>query len=235
MYTGPSNLSKTVLLEQLVFVSNEASTLLFELYKLLSNNNGAPSAEAVDKFLRQDVALSKDRVDSAVEKMLYYIASSRIDLIDHKEFYINLALRYKAIMSLIESAVFNLLLLQRKAPEAGTGQIMGKVLELVKLSEETMYLLTQEIRRLVGTSSGSENTAKSLLKNIESTADKIKMNERIADEVYRELQERIVDEHAGNPIAVMLLRDFVNNIENIFDTIVDQTTDILILARSIVA
>ncbi|MCE4628060.1 MAG: hypothetical protein F7C34_02790, partial [Desulfurococcales archaeon] len=95
MYTGPSNLSKTVLLEQLVFMSNEASTLLFELYKMLSNSKGVPSAEAVDKFLRQDVALSKDRVDSAAEKMLYYIASSRIDLIDLKEFYINLALRYR--------------------------------------------------------------------------------------------------------------------------------------------
>ncbi|MCE4628066.1 MAG: DUF47 family protein, partial [Desulfurococcales archaeon] len=132
-------------------------------------------------------------------------------------------------------AVFNLLLLRRKTPNAGNEGIAEKILEFVKLSEETMYLLTSEIRRLVGTSSGSENTAKSLLKNIESTADKIKMNEKIADEIYRELHERIIDENADNPLAVMLLRDFVNSMENIFDIIVDQTTDVLILARSLVA
>ena len=228
MYAGASNLSKTALLEQLLFVASETAALASGLNRLM-NSGDIPSAEVLDKFLRQDIAMAKERVDNAVEKILYYIASARMELIDYKEFFINISLRYRDIIDKLEATTHRMLLLRRKVTDGKDERIIKDISKLVKISEEILFTLTSSLRSLINISEGGS----SVLKSIESGVSKIKLNEKTADEIYRQVFERLLDTFGDSMTVYVLYREVIDRIEEVIDESVDQATDILILARSL--
>ena len=230
MYAGHTNLSNTALLEQLLFIASETSAAASGLNRLLSGG-ALPSPEVIDKFLRQDLAMAKDRIDDAVEKILYYIASARMELIDYKEFFINIALRFRNIIDMVEATTHRILLLRRKINDGSDEEIIKGIAKLVKIGEEMLFTLTSSLRSL--TSMGEESSG--VVKIIETNVDKIKLREKTADEIYRSVFERLLDVFGNNMVAYILYREVLDSIEDTVDKALDQATDILILARSLVS
>ncbi len=230
MLPGTSSLSKTAIIEQLVFVSGETSRTMSGLLRLFNEHIPIPEAPVLDKYLRQDIAVAKDRIDQTVERILEYISTARMDLVDHKEFYINIAQRYRAVVDSMEGIVYRLLLLRRKLPsEAEDEEILKGIRKMLDMLEQSLFLTSSSMRSLLSVSHGTAE----VLRSIEKNNQKVRGLERSADELYRTLFEQVLDRHSSSLPAYILYREVIDKLEDAIDMVSDQSNDILILARSL--
>ena len=229
MLSGTGNISVVTLLEQLIFVAEEASNTLNRLVMIIPENGDFPKPEIVDKFLRQDVRIAKNKIDNTVEKILEYLASSRLDLVDKKEFYINIALRYRYIMDYLNQTAHRMLLLSRRLQGNGTNSLLNsKIRKMAVTGNDILSRLTLGIRGLLSAETGTVEA----VKQVENILTKVKLLEQTADELYIDLLENIIDSYGDNLVAYTLYREVIDRLEDLIDASLSQATDILILAKS---
>ncbi|MCE4625252.1 MAG: DUF47 family protein [Desulfurococcales archaeon] len=232
MLSGTGNISIVTLLEQLIYIAEEASNALNRLVMIIPENGDFPEPEVVDKFLRQDVRIAKNKIDDTVEKILEYLASSRLELVDRKEFYINVALRYRDIMDYLSHTAHRLLLLSKRIQGNGTNAALNsKIRKMAATGNDILSRLTLSIRGLLSAETGTEEA----VKQVESLLSKVKLLEQTADELYVDLLENIIDAYGDNLVAYTLYREVIDRLEDLVDASLSQATDILILAKSTIS
>jgi uncharacterized UPF0160 family protein len=230
MLPGTSSLSKTALIEQLIFIAGEVSSVSSTITRTFPESGALPETAVIDKMLRQDVKLAKSRVDSTVDKLLEYLAASRLELVDHKEFFINIAIRYKKIMDRLETTVHRLFLLRKKLPESEQDKEVNEYIKkLLKMQEKMLFTLSSSIRALLSVNHGTRE----MLRSIESDFTRMKLTEENADETYREAFELVLDKFQDSMLGYVLYREVIDTLEDSIDESLEQGRDILILARSL--
>ena len=226
MLPGTSSLSKTSIIEQIIYIANEVGGLLNSLKKTLAKNGFSP--EALDKFLRQDVAITKSRIDMNVEKILDYLASARVDLIDNKELYIGIANRYSSIVDSIETAIHRIILALKL-----TGGLDDSATELINniINEvENIYFILQDtVRGLLSVSTGTTE----MLKRMEEDVVRVGKREGTVDDYYKLGIEKLAEAYRRDPVVFVLLKEALDELENTADKGLEQATDLLFLAKAL--
>ncbi|MEB3844442.1 MAG: hypothetical protein LRS48_02005 [Desulfurococcales archaeon] len=229
MYAGTGNLSKTTIIEQLIYMSRELDSLVSTILRTLGNEGSLPEPLVLDKIYRQDVQLSKGRIDQASARILEFIASGRMGLIDTKEFYISVTMRFVKIMDYVSAAAHRMLLASKKLGEqsAKYSQINNNLRRLLKTLEDSLFEISSIVRGLTSIVRGNIE----ILKSLESKADRVKLLEEEADELYRASLEEILD-LAESFKAYALYREMLDKLEDAIDEAERIATDLKILALS---
>ncbi|MEB3765036.1 MAG: DUF47 family protein [Desulfurococcales archaeon] len=227
MYAGTGNLSKTTIIEQLIYISRELDGLVSQLLRYMPEEGGLPSQEVLDKLYRQDVAITKDKIDQAVSRLLEFIASGRMGLIDSKEFYISIAMGLRRITDYVEAVIHRLLLAKKKlGSDLEIPELSNTLREMIRMLEEAIFETSSIIRAFSTISRGNTE----ILKTMESKVDRIKEIEQDADETYRDLMEKLLDFFPDNYIAYTVYREILDKLEDALDEAERIAIDLKILA-----
>ena len=223
-YPDTGNLVKAAVGEQLVNMARELDVLVSRLHSLVGESGGAPSPEAIDKFFRQDLALTKDSVDRIVSRVLEYIASGRMNLLDSKDLIFQLLNLYEELSRKIEAAVYRLKLI------AGRGV---RLPEVSKYVVEQARLLSQATTNLVYISRQIGGSSEAF-RRLESSVSRVVEIEREADRIYREALDVLLDA-APDYKAYVMYRDVLDNLEDAVDVVerLAKSMRILSIAESV--
>ncbi len=228
MFAGTGNLSRTTIVEHLIYISREIDSLVSEILRKMSEEGNIPDIETLDKLYRQDVAITKDRINQAVSRLLEFIASGRMGLIDSKEFYIGIAMGLRRITDYVEATSHRMLLARKKLGEPVSKDLVSRVVSLMKLLEDSLFEISSIIRAYSTIARGDIE----MLRTLESKVDKIKNIEQDADEVYRELMEKLLDIFENNFKAYVLFREIIDKLEDAVDETERIAINLRILALS---
>ncbi len=227
MYAGTGNISKTTIIEQLIYISRELDGLVSQLLRYMPEDGTLPSQEVLDKLYRQDVAISKDKIDQAVSRLLEFIASGRMGLIDSKEFYISIAMGLRRITDHVEAVIHRLLLAKKKTgAQAEVPELVKSLRDLVRMLEEAIFETASIIRAFSTVSRGNTE----LLRSMEAKVDRIKEIEQDADETYRILMEKLLDIFSRDFISYTVYREVLDKLEDALDEAEKIAIDLKILA-----
>ncbi len=213
MLPDSGSLAKAAILEQLVNVTREVDILVSRFYRILSESASLPPAEVIDKFFRQDVALAKNNIDRAINRIYEYMASGRLNLLDSRELLFSILEKYETLMRRIEAATYRMLILRRAGYEIE--DVDPLLVALVKLLGSASQELVGLVRRVAGAPKGLE-----ALRLVEGPVSAINQAERDADEAYRELIDRLVNT-APDFRSYALYRDVADGLEDAIDTVTD--------------
>ncbi|MEB3846778.1 MAG: hypothetical protein GSR74_02240 [Desulfurococcales archaeon] len=225
MYTGAGNISREVVVEHLVNISRELESLIVAVNSLIGEEN-LPSTEYLDKFLRQDVFTSKERIESNIAQLLLYIASGRIELVDSKELILRITEELRSITSKLEALVHRV----KIASKAGVKvppSILGEIKSMLSLVTEASGHVTTLVR-LMGRAYGNHSVARMM----ETRNDKVQEIERLVDDSYRRILDSLVTE-AKDFKEYVLLRDTVDLIEDITDNLSRLSLNLYVMGVSL--
>lgn len=209
MFAGSGSISREVVVEHLVNIARELEAIIVAVNNTFDQDS-LPRAEVVDKLFRQDLALSKERIERSVAQLLLYIASGRIELVDSKELILRLTEGYRDIVARIEAFTHRIKLAEM-AGAVPDQKILGDMKEMLKLIAEASGHVTT-LARLAGRVMGNHEVARMM----ESRNDKVQEVERLVDELYREILETLIHS-AGDFKNYILVRDAVDMLEEAMD------------------
>ena len=224
MYAASGNLSRTFIAEQLINVAREVDNAVAVVSRLISGSK-LPEYQVVDKAFRQEVAMSKRSVETYSSRLLEYIASGRIELVDSKDLILGAVRIMESIVYNVESALYRLVLLKKHGIE-----------ELPRINEEISAML-----RVLSSMTSEITSITRLLSRIGSNRETMRMLERRVDQVvqaeadvdrlYREALDALI---ASSPTAAqaMLYKDALDSLEAAADAVKDLAESFRILARS---
>lgn len=227
MLPGTSSISNVSIIEQLIYIAGETSNLASSLLRLFADDQ-FPGEAVLDKFLRQDIALAKTRISDSVDRIVDYISSSRMDLIENREFYISVAIRFAEITNKIEDAVHRLLVASRRAGPISPGA-SGYIKSMVKEVEQMLFTLLEGTRLLLSVNHASEE----ILHLVERNSNKVRMAAQSADRTYKVAVETLVDEYRENPIGYLLVKEALDKLEEASSKCREQARDLTLLAKSL--
>ena len=213
MLPDSGSLAKAAILEQLVNVSREVDSLVSKFYRILAEASSLPPVEVIDKFFRQDVTLAKTSVDRSINRIYEYMASGRINLLDSRDLLFSILEKYESLVGRMEAASYRMLILRR------AGYSLPEVDPLIAGQVRLLGESSQELVRLVRIVSGSPRGLEAL-RLVESPVSAINRAERDADEVYREIIDRLVGA-APDFRAYALYRDVADGLEDAIDFVAD--------------
>ncbi len=209
MYAGTGNISREVIIEQLMNISREVDTLAVNVYNVFPEQ-GLPELEVLDKLFRQDITMAKTKVEETIGKLLMYIASGRLELVDSKEIILSITSGYETIVQRMEAFIYRLVMV-KKAGAEDIPEASESIRRLVKLLIEVTDHLTA-MARLVSNAAGNAETARL----IESRADKVFQAEKTADDIYREALDSLL--HKSSDFKQYILyRDALDLAEDAID------------------
>ena len=224
MYAASGNLSRTFIAEQLINVAREVDNAVAVVSRLISGSK-LPEYQVVDKAFRQEVAMSKRSVETYSSRLLEYIASGRIELVDSKDLILGSLRVMESIVYNVEDALYRLVLLKKHGIE-----------EIPRINEEISSML-----RVLSSMTSEITSITRLLSRIGSNRETMRMLERRVDQVvqaeadvdrlYREALDALI---ASSPTAAqaMLYKDALDSLEAAADAAKDLAESFRILARS---
>ncbi len=211
MYTGAGNISREVVVEHLVNIARELEALIVSINSLIGEEK-LPYAEVLDKFLRQDVFSSKERIESNIAQLLLYIASGRIELVDSKELILRITEEFRSTISKLEAFIHRIKMAS-KAKVNPPAKVLAELKYIVNLISEAAGHVTT-LTRLAGRAYGNHNVARMM----ETRNDKVQEIERLVDDSYRNILDSLATE-TENFKEYVLLRDAVDLLEDITDNL----------------
>ena len=209
MYAGSGNISREVVIEHLVNIARELESIIVAINNTFDSSS-LPRAEVVDKLFRQDLVMSKDRIEKSIAQLLLYIASGRIELVDSKELILRVTEGYRDIVTKLEAFIHRIKLAKRAGIEFDD-KIFKKMKEMLNhIAEASGHITT--LARLSGRVLGNHDVARMM----ETRNDKVQEIERLVDDLYREVLDTLIDT-ASDFKKYILIRDAINMLEDTMD------------------
>jgi len=209
MYAGSGNISREVVIEHLVNIARELESIIVAINNTFDSSS-LPRAEVVDKLFRQDLVMSKDRIEKSIAQLLLYIASGRIELVDSKELILRVTEGYRDIVTKLEAFIHRIKLAKRAGVEFDE-KIFKTMKEMLKdIAEASGHITT--LARLSGRALGNHDVARMM----ETRNDKVQEIERLVDELYREVLDKLIDT-ADDFKTYILVRDAISMLEDTMD------------------
>ncbi len=225
MFTGVGNISREVVVEHLVNIARELESLLVSVNALIGEGN-LPSAEYLDKFLRQDIYSSKERIESNIAQLLIYMASGRIELVDSKELILRVTEGFRGTTSKLEAFVHRVKMASKAGVEVPES-VSSELKYILKLVTEASGHVTT-LARLAGRAYGNHNVAKMM----ESRNDKVQEIERLVDDSYRSILDSLISQ-SKDFREYILLRDAVDMLEDIADNLSKLSLNLYVMGVSL--
>jgi uncharacterized protein Yka (UPF0111/DUF47 family) len=221
MYAGSGNISREVIIEHLVNIARELESITVNINGVFQKES-LPSESIVDKMFRQDLVISKERIEKSIAQLLLYIASGRIELVDSKELILRITEGYRDIITKLESFIHRIKLAKRAKVN-----VDSRVLENMNgmfglLTEASGHITT--LARLAGRAYGNNQIAR----RMEQVNDKVQEIERLVDEMYREVLDRLIDV-ANDFRTYILIRDAIDTLEDTMDLLAKLSLNYYIL------
>ena len=209
MYAGSGNISREVVIEHLVNIARELESIIVAINNTFDSSS-LPRAEVVDKLFRQDLVMSKDRIEKSIAQLLLYIASGRIELVDSKELILRVTEGYRDIVTKLEAFIHRIKLAKRAGIEFDD-KIFKRMKEMLNhIAEASGHITT--LARLSGRALGNHDVARMM----ETRNDKVQEIERLVDDLYREVLDTLIDT-ANDFKKYILIRDAINMLEDTMD------------------
>jgi len=209
MYAGSGNISREVVIEHLVNIARELESIIVAINNTFDSSS-LPRAEVVDKLFRQDLVMSKDRIEKSIAQLLLYIASGRIELVDSKELILRVTEGYRDIVTKLEAFIHRIKLAKRAGIEFDDKIFMRMKEMLNNIAEASGHITT--LARLSGRALGNHDVARMM----ETRNDKVQEIERLVDDLYREVLDTLIDT-ANDFKTYILIRDAINMLEDTMD------------------
>ncbi|NOZ30880.1 MAG: hypothetical protein GXO68_02905 [Crenarchaeota archaeon] len=209
MYAGSGNISREVVIEHLVNIARELESIIVAINNTFDSSS-LPRAEVVDKLFRQDLVMSKDRIEKSIAQLLLYIASGRIELVDSKELILRVTEGYRDIVTKLEAFIHRIKLAKRAGIEFDD-KIFKKMKEMLNHIVEASGHITT-LARLSGRALGNHDVARMM----ETRNDKVQEIERLVDDLYREVLDTLIDT-ANDFKTYILIRDAISTLEDTMD------------------
>jgi len=219
-YRDTGNLVRAAIGEQLVNIAREVDAIASKLASLLSGE--PPSYDDVDKFFRQDMALARNNVDRMVRRILEYVASGRMNLVDSRDVLFDLLEEYERLVRSLEEAVHRL---RHLTADPGSPAYTG--------SARLAAILAEATRELVSMARHVADHGEAGLV-VERASSAVMTVEREADEAYRAAVDALLEAETGykqllvGKEALDLLESAVDSAERI-----SRLLKILALAESV--
>ncbi|MCE4629584.1 MAG: hypothetical protein F7C82_04835, partial [Desulfurococcales archaeon] len=154
MYAGSGNISREVVIEHLVNIARELESIIVAINNTFDSSS-LPRAEVVDKLFRQDLVMSKDRIEKSIAQLLLYIASGRIELVDSKELILRVTEGYRDIVTKLEAFIHRIKLAKRAGIEFDD-KIFKRMKEMLNhIAEASGHITT--LARLSGRALGNHD------------------------------------------------------------------------------
>jgi len=224
MYAAGGSLSRTFIFEQFINIARRIDDGVAAVARLLSDGS-LPAYEVIDKMFRQVVVVTKNDVERSTGKLLEYLASGRIELVDNKDLVIEAVRLFDAAIYDVEEAVYRLVLLKKYNVEE-IPDLNKKIAKMfVTLSE-----ITSEITAIVRFLSRI-GTSREILRMLESHVIQVNKAEETIDELYREALDALV---ASNPSTVqaLLYKDVFEKLEATADDFKRLAETFYVMARA---
>ena len=209
MYAGSGNISREVVIEHLVNIARELESIIVAINNTFDSSS-LPRAEVVDKLFRQDLVMSKDRIEKSIAQLLLYIASGRIELVDSKELILRVTEGYRDIVTKLEAFIHRIKLAKRAGIEFDD-KIFKRMKEMLNHIVEASGHITT-LARLSGRALGNHDVARMM----ETRNDKVQEIERLVDDLYREVLDTLIDT-ANDFKTYILIRDAISTLEDTMD------------------
>lgn len=209
MYAGTGSISREVVIEHLVNIARELESIIVAVNNTFGSSS-LPDAEVLDKLFRQDLVMSKDRIEKSIAQLLLYIASGRIELVDSKELILRVTEGYRDTVMKIEAFIHRIELAKRVGAELG-GIVLQRMKDILKLIVEASGHITT-LSRLSARAVGNHEVARMM----EARNDKVQEIERLVDELYREVLDALIDTSSDFK-SYILVRDAVDTLEDAMD------------------
>jgi len=224
MYAASGNLSRTFIVEQLINIAREVDSGVATVARLLQGSE-FPEYQVVDKAFRQEVAMSKRNVEAYTSRLLEYIASGRIELVDNKDLVIAAVRLFDELIYDIEDAVYRVVLL-RKYDVKEIPELNEKVSSILRTISSMTNELTAIVRLLSRVGGNKE-----AVRMLERRVNQVLQAESDVDILYREALDALV---AGKPdvLQAMLYKDILEKLEAAADAAKSLAENFRVMARA---
>ncbi|WP_048816772.1 hypothetical protein [Caldisphaera lagunensis] len=218
------SLSKITLIEVL---QNMAQDIQNVTAILLTNIRENSNVEYIEKFYRQELMSTKDKISRNKDRIFDYLASGRLELISYKEFYINTALQLECSISKLEAGIYRLLL--SYSIEKGVDSDIYKAIEgLIGEIYNSSQSLVDLLRSIsTGTKGNSEKR-----KMIEERFNKISDSEEKGDMIYREGLAKVLMKYSDKPSRLISFKETIEYLEDCLDCLFNSAVYIKLIGFS---
>lgn len=218
------SLSKVTLIEVLQNMAQDVQDVAATLLTRFRENS---NMEYIEKYYRQDLMSTKEKISRNKDRIFDYLASGRLELVSYKEFYINTALQLECAMSKLEAGIYRLLLsysMEKEADEDIYKAIDGLIGEIYNSSQSLVDLLRSIS---TGTKGNSEKR-----KMIEERFNKISDSEQKGDMVYREGLAKVLVKYSDKPSRLISFKETIEYLEDCLDCLFNSAIYIKLIGFS---
>ncbi|MCE4603132.1 MAG: hypothetical protein F7B18_08110 [Desulfurococcales archaeon] len=212
MYAG-SSISVAAIVEHLLNMARDLEDLAHLAWRLSSQS---PEAEVLEKTYRQEVVTKKDKIEEMKSKLFEYMASGRIEVVEHSSFYLTIAISLERAAQSLDAAIYRMLLFTSIAKSQGA-EALAQVSGLFSSMREALNHLSSALRVVQNMSGANRDQYKML----DQRVARVKVAEDDADKLYRKVMAYALEMYRGDCSLLVALKDLADSAENAMDYIAE--------------